>query len=94
MTDASSQLVMDKSRSSGSGVLGQKPKGRSHSGEPDLGLPSGLWDTSQTSCFLKNGIPTMSVAPWRQQESPQRREEALLCPSLVIRSLNCNYFYN
>lgn len=70
---------------------GEKPRSAR---KPDLGLSSGLWDASQTSCFLKNGIPTTSVAPRRQQESPRRLEEALLWPSLVIRSFNCNHFYN
>lgn len=75
------QLVrlQHKSRSSGSreslgrnprgeAMLRQEPKGRSRSArKPDLGLSSCLWDASQTSCFLKNGIPTTSVAPRRQQ---------------------------
>lgn len=34
---------------------------------------SALWDTGQTSCSLQNRIPTMSAAPRRQQEAPQRR---------------------
>lgn len=38
-------------------------------------LSGGKRGLSLTICSLKKGFPTMSAAPWRQQEAPQRQGE-------------------